>query len=120
MTTDTRIRSKPAPLSVQVTHAEREVLEQKRLVVARATSLHQSLRERLTSPMTLLFAGGLGIFAEALIRRQMPAPSNVGPPAAARDKLFPRLLKVLAFARLLGAVFPVKREPQQPHAANDG
>jgi len=120
MTTDTQIRNKPAPLSVQVTHAEREVLEQKRLVVARATSLHQSLRERLTSPMTLLFAAGLGVFAEGSIRRQMPAPNKLGPPAAARDKFFPRLLKILAIARLLGLVFPMEQARHEDHDIGNG
>ena len=120
MATDSRIRSKAASLIVQVTHAEREVLNRRRLVVVRATSLNESIHRRLTSPMMLLFAGGLGIFAEGLTRRQETAPSNPAPPRALRDKLLPGLLKLIAFTRLLGAAFPVERDRQQPRAANDG
>ena len=71
MATVSRMRTNPASLLVQVTHAERDVLDRRRHVVVRATSFHQSIRRRLTSPKTLLFAGGLGNFAERLTRRQI-------------------------------------------------
>ena len=116
MATVSRVRTNPASLLVQVTHAERDVLDRRRHVVVRATSFHQSIRRRLTSPKTLLFAGGLGILAERLTRRQATAPTAALP----RDKLLPGLLKIIAFTRLWGTVFPAELDCRQRRVANDG
>ena len=120
MATVSRMRTNPASLLVQVTHAERDVLDRRRHVVVRATSFHQSIRRRLTSPKTLLFAGGLGIFAERLTRRHATAPSNAALPRTTRDKLLPGLLKIIAFTRLWGTVFPAELDRRQRRVANDG
>ena len=119
MATVSRVRTNPASLLVQVTHAERDVLDRRRHVVVRATSFHQSIRRRLTSPKTLLFAGGLGILAERLTRRPATAPT-AALPRTTRDKLLPGLLKIIAFTRLWGTVFPAELDCRQRRVANDG
>lgn len=99
-------RHKPAPLTVQVMHAERQVLHRRRLVGIRASELGQYIRRRLTSPAILLLAGGLGFVAGYFATRQVSTPIKTDRPRVSRNKLFVRVLNLIAFVRLLSKTFP--------------
>src|SRR4030095_8591803 len=64
-----RQRSGPAPLTVQVTQAERRLLYHRRMLGFRASRLSQNLRRQLASPTVLLLAGGLGFVTGQLKKR---------------------------------------------------
>jgi hypothetical protein len=101
-----RQRDKPAPLSVQVTQAERRVLYHRRMVVLRASRLGRNIRRQVTSPATLLWAGGLGFAAGHLTKRQASTPSETERRRGSHNKLFGRALKLIALARILSRAFP--------------
>ena len=82
MASNIRQRSKPAPLTVQVTQAERRVLYHRRMVGVRASGLGQNLRRQLTSPIMLLVAAGLGFVAGHSKKRQASTqPGNAERPS---------------------------------------
>lgn len=106
MAANMRQRHKPASLTVQVTQAERQVLDRRGLVSIRATMLGQNLRRQLTSPVMLLLAGSLGFVAGYFTRRQSATPGNTDRPDASHNKFFGRALKLIALARILSKAFP--------------
>jgi len=106
MTANTRQRHAPASLSVQVMQAELRVLQGRRLLGLRASRFGQNMRNRLTSPSMLLLAAGVGLVAERFTWRRTPARGKIKQPSASKNKLFARVLKVVAFARTLWTAFP--------------
>ena len=100
-----RRRHKPASLTVQVMHAERQVLARRRLVGIRATLLGRNIRRQWTSPAMLLLAGGLGFVAGHFIKRRASTPGNTTRARTSLYKLFGKGLKLIAFARTLSGVF---------------
>lgn len=107
MTVDIRMRDKPASLSVRVTLAEQRVLAQRQSVRTRMSLLGQTLRRQMSSPTTLLWAGGLGFAAAEFTRRPIRASSNAERPRAPPTRLIDRALKLIAFVRTLSSFFPV-------------
>ena len=107
MAENMRQRNKPASLTVQVMHAERQVLDRRRLVVIRATMLGQNIRRQLTSPAVLLLAGVVGFAAGHFTRRQVSTPSNTERPRGSPNKLFETALKLIALTRTLSSAFSV-------------
>jgi hypothetical protein len=107
MAANMRQRDKPACLTVQVMHAERQLLDRRRLVKVRATMLGQNLRRQLTSPAMLLVAGGLGfVVAYFFTKRQVSTPSNTEGPRGSHTKLFAWALKLIALGRTVSRAFP--------------
>jgi hypothetical protein len=105
-----RQRHKPAPLTVQVTQAERRVLYRRRLVDYHASRLAQNLRRGLTSPVVLLVAGGLGFAAEHFTRRQASALGHTE--RASPGKLFAALKFASMATTLFRHLAPVADPPQ--------
>ena len=101
-----RQRHKPASLAVQVMQAERQVLHRRRLVRERASIFGEYMRRQLTSPAMLFLAGGLGFAAGHIVKRQASTPNNSERPRGAHNKLFGRVLKLVALVRILSRAFP--------------
>ena len=110
-----RQRDKPASLAVQVMHAERQVLDRRRLVGFRASQLGRAMRRRITSPAMLLWAGGLGFAAGQFGRRQSRMPKNTERPRSAYNKVFANAVNLVVFAHTLSKAFPktYHRAPDQ-------
>jgi hypothetical protein len=99
MATDTRQRHKPAPpLAVQVTQAERGLLNRHKMVGYRASVLRDDLRKQLSSPAMLLIAGGLGLIGGYIKGRASSPDDNDG---ARRSKLMPVALDLVSMAAAL-------------------
>lgn len=101
MVTSTRQRDRPASLTVLIMHAERQVLDRRQLVGARARMLGESIRRHLTSPAILLLAGGVGFIAGSFTKRQASAPSSTGAASTSANTLLGRALKLFAVGRIL-------------------
>jgi len=99
MATDTRQRSKPAPLTAQVTQAERRLLYRRRMVGFRASRLQSDLRKQLTAPGTLLVAVGVGFAIGHLQKRHNPAADRDD--GSSHNKLLGLAFKVLSWAPVL-------------------
>ena len=106
MTVDIRRRDKPASLSARVTLAEQRLLARRQMVSTRIALLGQTLRSQMSSPVALLWAGGLGFAAAEFTRRPIRASGNAERPRAPPTKLIDRVLKLIAFVRTLSSVFP--------------
>jgi hypothetical protein len=101
MAVNIRQRHKGASLIVQIMHAGQQVLDRRRLISVRATMLGQNVRRSSTSPAMLLLAGGLGFAAGHFTKRQASTPSNTERPRGSHNKIFGRVLKLIALARTL-------------------
>ncbi len=110
MEANMRQRHKPASLSVQVMHAERAVLERRRLVSARATALGQILRTQMTSQSVLLWAGGLGFAAGEITRRRTSNSGAPGQPRGSPNTLFGLPMKLFSLVRTMSSVFGVAEQ----------
>ena len=120
MAANMRQRDKPACLTVQVMHAERQLLDRRRLVKVRATMLGRNLRRQLTSPAMLLLAGGLGfVVAYFFTKRQASTPSNTERPRGSHNKLFGTVLKLITLARTLSRALPLADRYLHPQDALD-
>lgn len=101
-----RQRDKPASLSIQVMHAERQVLDRRRLVIVRASALGVALRSQMSSPAMLLWAGGLGFAAAEFTRRQASLSGDAKRPRSSWNKLFGKAIKFIALVRTLSRFLP--------------
>jgi hypothetical protein len=122
-----RQRSGPAPLTVQVTQAERRLLYHRQMVGFRASRLSQNLRRQLTSPTVLLLAGGLGFVAGQLKKRdaddtERPARNEFVGTALKLVSLFAALLRRHPAAAIdpLGSGLPSEAGSVNPVAASPG
>lgn len=106
MQANPRQRHKPASLTVQVMHAERQVLDRRRLVSDRASLLGQNIRRQLTSPAMLLMAGGVGFAAGFFTKRQAAAPRNTKRPPGSASTIYARALQLIVLARTVSRLFP--------------
>ena len=98
--------SEPVPLTAQITHVEKRILDRQRLIKRYATSCGHDLWNSLTSPPMLLSAVGMGFLVGILTRRQSPAlPNRVAAGPRAR-RLLDSVLKSIALIRTL---FPTLR-----------
>jgi len=115
MTANTRQRLAPASLTVQVMQAELRVLHDRQLLVSRASMFGRNMRSRLTSPSMLLLAAGVGLAVGHFTWRPAPARGKIKQPSVSKNKLFARVLKVVAFARTLWTAFPsAAKDPSLP------
>ena len=99
-----RLRHKPASLAVQVMHAERQVLDRRRLVNVRTALLGHAIRRQMTSPAMLLCAGGLGFLAGQFTRRRASKPGNTRRPSGFYKNVLGRALKLVALVRTLSSL----------------
>jgi len=115
MTATVRQRHAPASLTVQVMQAELRVLHDRQLLVSRASMFGRNMRSRLTSPSMLLLAAGVGLVAGHLTSRKASAATKIKQPRVSKNRLFGRVLKVVAFARTLWTAFPsAAKDPSLP------
>ena len=105
MAVNIRQRQKPASLSVQVMHAERQVLERRRIVKFRIIGLGRTIHRQLTSPVMLLWAGGLGFAAGLFPTRHASKPGNTDRPRGPHNTFFGSAMKLIALVRTLSSVF---------------
>jgi hypothetical protein len=99
MGTETVQRHKPAPLTTQVTLAERRLVYRHRMVAIRTSRLQHNLRDKLTSPAMVLMAGGLG-FAVGHFQKQQTSPPD-GDEGTSYGKLFRTALRLVPLATVL-------------------
>ena len=106
MEANPRTRHKPAPLTVQVMHAERQVLNRHRQVSNRAWLLGQNIRTKISSPATLLIAGGVGFAIGIIPKRKAAAVGSTKRRPGSTTTMYTRALKLIALARTLSGFFP--------------
>jgi len=63
-------RNKPKSLRAQIKAAERELLNRHRRVGVRTATLVRNIHQQVTTPATLLLAGGIGFILGELTQRQ--------------------------------------------------
>lgn len=64
--------SKSKSLTAQIRDAERRVLIRQEVVGVRADTLVRKIHQQMTSPSTLLLAGGIGFIIGEITKRQSP------------------------------------------------
>ncbi|HUF21428.1 MAG TPA: hypothetical protein VMP00_11850 [Burkholderiales bacterium] len=93
-------------LTVQVMQAEMQLLRRRQRIGECASALGRRVRRRLTSPVALLLAAGVGFAAGFFGRRPVAAPGNEAPTRAFRNRLFAGALHLFGVARALFSAFP--------------
>ncbi len=111
MTTSVLSRPKQLPLTTRVYHAERRVLDRRRIIGVRLSALRLNLRKQLSSPKILLVAGCLGFAAGQFIGLKARATSSAasavnGVRASSYKQVLRRALKVIAVARGIWEIIP--------------
>jgi len=92
----------PTGLAAQIRDAERQVAQRQRQVGLRAATLLSTVRRQISSPASLLLAGGGGFVLGELTRRPAPqAPSTDGQPAAEGRAPWHTVLNLIGSARAL-------------------
>ena len=110
-----RQRDKPPSLTVQITHAERQVLDHRRLAGFHASVLGRALSRQMAAPTMLLWGGGLGFAVGEITRRRASTPDKTQRPRGLDNDLFGGVLKALAFARTVSRLFPRADDPDIHH-----
>ncbi|MBK8184091.1 MAG: hypothetical protein IPK63_14920 [Candidatus Competibacteraceae bacterium] len=97
--TDLRKRAKGS-LTDQIADVERRLLERRRVIAIRKTCylLGQQVRQQMTSPTTLLLAGGIGFIIGDLTQSKKKSDLNQEAPSAP-SPLFQSVDKVVAWVR---------------------
>lgn len=103
MATDSVPQHKPAPLAIQILHAERRLLERRRSIIACATRLRGAARAQAASPAMLAGAAGLGFALERMTGRK---PADAEPAGHASSDLFGTALKWSSLVRGLSNFIP--------------
>ena len=116
MEANVRQRHKPAPLTVQVMLAERQLLDRRRLVGDHAALLARNLHRQLTSPTMLFVAGGLGFAAGLFSKRKATTQDNKKRRPRSTNTIYSRALKLIAVARTLSRFFPASPTDSSVHS----
>ena len=98
--TDLRKRAKGS-LTDQIADVERRLLERRRVIAIRKNllgQLGQQVRQQMTSPTTLLLAGGIGFIIGDLTQSKKKSDLNQEAPSAP-SPLFQSVDKVVAWVR---------------------
>lgn len=82
-------------LTIQISKAERRLHNRKRLVQIRGAMLGRTLRQRMTDPVLLLWAGSLGFLMGELTRCQMPKLPRLDDPPEAGHPFFKTALDLI-------------------------
>jgi hypothetical protein len=92
----------PRTLNAQIKQAECQVALRQQRVGVRAATLARQIGHDLTTPTSLLLAGGVGFGLGELTRRSTPScPETNGPPAGAETTPLQTALDMLLSARRL-------------------
>ena len=86
-------------LTAQITHLEVRILDRRQLIRRHAASYRHVLWNSLTSPVTLLSAGGLGFLVGLLTRRQASAVRKGVDASQQPRKLVDSILKLIGVVR---------------------
>jgi len=110
-------------LSVQITQAERQVLDRRRQIGDRARLLDRAIRVKFSSIISaalLLVGGSIGVTAGYFSKPPASAQrNNVSPRLFSLNALLDKTLRLIAFARLVHRIFlPVQHGFQR--RAGDG
>lgn len=99
----------PSSLTVQITKAERQLQNRHRSVRVCGATLGRTLHERMTDPVLLLWAGGLGFFLGEFTQRQIPKLPRLDHSSDAGHPFFETALDLIKLAtsiRNLWAALP--------------
>ena len=98
------------PLRVQIMTIERRILERQGNLMSRGRAIEQNIRQRLSSPVSLLLAVGVGFFAENLTRRKAQVKQSSLPNrrkfSSEQPGLLSRIIKAIAVTRAFLAALP--------------
>jgi hypothetical protein len=99
--------SSAIPVRVQITELERRILDGRRSLTGRASTLERAMRRRLSSPTALLLAAGVGFISGRLTeRRDSPAKPGVDGRAARGLGLLDITLKGIALVSSVRRAMP--------------
>ncbi|MCC8994479.1 MAG: hypothetical protein LM550_12495 [Candidatus Contendobacter sp.] len=85
-------------LTVQITEAERRLQNRHRLVRIRGAMLGRTLQQRMTDPVLLLWAGGLGFLMGEFTQRQIPKLPRLDHSPDAGRSFFETVLDLIKMA----------------------
>ncbi len=104
-------------LAVEIAEAERRLRHRQLLVQVRVDRLGQTLGQRMTAPVTLIWAGATGFLIGEVSHCQTPDPEATDPPKASGPTFFETVLDLIRFATWMHALMPVAPEiPREPTA----
>lgn len=111
-----------ASLTVQISEAEGRLRNRRRSVRVRGATLGRMLRQRMTDPALLLWAGGLGFLLGELTRRRTPQSGGMDRSPDSGHSFFETVLNLIqlgTWARTLFATLPgVGTRPSSPSEAS--
>lgn len=101
-------RSNHKSLTAQIRDAEQQVLIRQRGVGIRAAMLVRKIHQQMTSPATLLLAGGIGFIIGELTKRQTPKFSSTADKSrAAETSPLRTALNLITSVRTLYMALPI-------------
>jgi len=98
-------RAPTSSLTAQISDAERQLQNRRRLVGVRGVALHRTVQEWMTEPTVLLWAGGMGFLVGELTKRQTPKPQGSSPLPNPGHSFFDTARTVIALATLARPLF---------------
>ena len=98
-------RAPTSSLTAQISDAERQLQNRRRLVGVRSVALRRTVQEWMTEPTVLLWAGGMGFLVGELTKRQTPEPQGPNPSPNPGHPLFDTARTAIALATLARSVF---------------
>lgn len=101
-------------LTAEIGEVERRLRRRQRLVQVRTATLGQTLRRRMTAPVTLIWTGAIGFLIGEATRRPMPdpEPTQTDRPKESGRPFFETVLDLIRFATWMHALFPGESEVQ--------
>jgi hypothetical protein len=108
MLTRAQPKVRSAPLAAQIDRAELQLRHRQRQVGTHAARLRETALQRLTSPLALLLAGGVGFVAGDFAMR---TPTTPAAKSDTRSGWFAGALSLLAVIRSVVAMFPPAPKP---------
>ena len=121
MSTPNRDSTRPAPLNQRIREVEQQLAGRQRSIGFRAAALARNLREKLSSPITLLVAAGAGFAIGQFSKRKRAEPHTGTDPANTRPSIFATLMDAFSLATTVMAMLPaIRREPvRDPEATGE-
>jgi hypothetical protein len=112
MSTTNRDSTRPAPLNQRIREAEQRLAGRQRSIGFRAAALGRNLREKLSSPITLLVAVGAGFAIGQFSKRKRAEPRADSDPPSTRPSIFATLMDAFTLATTVMAMLPaIRRQP---------
>lgn len=102
------MRSRPESLTARIRQAEQQLAERRQGLAGHTAALVRTIREQLTSPASLLLAGGLGFITGELTRQQRcQSVDTADAPGAAGTSPLNTAINLLASARTVYTALPL-------------